>query len=290
MLRGAIVVTAGLAVAGCASVPTAAPELQVVALTFKPSPGMARIYVSRAGGAFGGASKLSVAIDSQIVGRINHLTKNASDVASITFTSDTRHACANINVIRTCCGGGAGTKAQRRVVVASVAKERVQTVSGVFDAGGIDLQCACPSGRVAGASAVVKKGVSTDRRVAVGSVKHECVRTDGRVELAALALTASILTNRNVVMPCAVVPECAYTDSYVVGSRGVGKQRAFAHRSVSVASGIAGERPIAERIVEWPCSVAKECLKPKCVIIIACRVAEQGECSIRRVRAAGRIT
>ncbi len=30
---------------------------------------MARIYVYRAGGAFGGASKLSVAIDSQIVGR-----------------------------------------------------------------------------------------------------------------------------------------------------------------------------------------------------------------------------
>src|SRR5947208_11453220 len=69
MLRRAIVVAAGLAVAGCASVPTAAPELQAVALTFKPSPGMARIYVYRAGGAFGGASKLSVAIDSQIVGR-----------------------------------------------------------------------------------------------------------------------------------------------------------------------------------------------------------------------------
>src|SRR2546421_12278110 len=69
MLRGAIVVAAGLAVAGCASVPTAAPELQAVALTFKPSPGMARIYVYRAGGAFGGASKLSVAIDSQVVGR-----------------------------------------------------------------------------------------------------------------------------------------------------------------------------------------------------------------------------
>src|SRR5438876_7886882 len=34
-----------------------------------PSSGMARIYVYRAGGAFGGASKLSVAIDSQIVGR-----------------------------------------------------------------------------------------------------------------------------------------------------------------------------------------------------------------------------
>src|SRR5205823_12699480 len=66
LFRSAIVVAAGLAVAGCASVPTAAPELQAVALTFKPSPGMARIYVYRAGGAFGGASKLSVAIDSQI--------------------------------------------------------------------------------------------------------------------------------------------------------------------------------------------------------------------------------
>ncbi len=55
MLRGAILVTAGLAIAGCVSVPTAAPELQAVALTFKPSPGMARIYVYRAGGAFGSA-------------------------------------------------------------------------------------------------------------------------------------------------------------------------------------------------------------------------------------------
>ena len=69
MLRGAIVVAAGLGIVGCASVPTAAPELQAVALTFRPAPGMARIYVYRAGGAFGGASKLSVAIDSQIVGR-----------------------------------------------------------------------------------------------------------------------------------------------------------------------------------------------------------------------------
>ena len=64
MLRSAVLVAATLAVAGCVSVPTAPPELQAVALTFKPSPGMARIHVYRAGGAFGGASKLSVAIDS----------------------------------------------------------------------------------------------------------------------------------------------------------------------------------------------------------------------------------
>src|SRR2546430_10911744 len=69
MLRGTVLVAASLAAAGCVSVPTAPPELQAVALSFKPSPGMARIYVYRAGGAFGGASKLSVAIDSQIVGR-----------------------------------------------------------------------------------------------------------------------------------------------------------------------------------------------------------------------------
>jgi len=36
-------------------VPTAPPELQAVALTFKPSPGMARIYVYRAGGRYGAA-------------------------------------------------------------------------------------------------------------------------------------------------------------------------------------------------------------------------------------------
>ena len=69
MRRGVVLVTATLAAAGCVSVPTAPPELQAVALTFKPSPGMARIYVYRAGSAFGGASKLSVAIDSETVGR-----------------------------------------------------------------------------------------------------------------------------------------------------------------------------------------------------------------------------
>src|SRR5713226_7071142 len=69
MLRRAVLVAASLSAAGCVSVPTAPPELQAVALTFRPSPGTARIYVYRAGSAFGGASKLSVAIDSQIVGR-----------------------------------------------------------------------------------------------------------------------------------------------------------------------------------------------------------------------------
>ena len=69
MRRGAVCVFTILVATACVSVPTAPPELQAVALTFKPAPGMARIYVYRAGGAFGGASKLSVAIDSQIVGR-----------------------------------------------------------------------------------------------------------------------------------------------------------------------------------------------------------------------------
>ncbi len=69
MRRSPVFVAVTLAVAGCVSVPTAPPELQALALTFKPAPGMARIYVYRAGSAFGGASKLSVAIDSQIVGR-----------------------------------------------------------------------------------------------------------------------------------------------------------------------------------------------------------------------------
>ena len=69
MIRRAVLVATILVAAGCVSVPTAPPELQAVALTFKPAPGMSRIYVYRAGAAFGGASKLSVAIDSQIVGR-----------------------------------------------------------------------------------------------------------------------------------------------------------------------------------------------------------------------------
>ena len=69
MIRRAVLLATILVAAGCVSVPTAPPELQAVALTFKPAPGMSRIYVYRAGSGFGGASKLSVAIDSQIVGR-----------------------------------------------------------------------------------------------------------------------------------------------------------------------------------------------------------------------------
>jgi len=69
VFRGVMLLVTALGAAGCVSVPTAPPELQAVALTFTPSPGMARIYVYRASGAFGGASRLSVAIDSQIVGR-----------------------------------------------------------------------------------------------------------------------------------------------------------------------------------------------------------------------------
>src|SRR2546425_12559685 len=69
MRRGAVFMVTILVATACVSVPTAPPELQAVALTFKPSPRVARIYVHRAGGALCGASKLSVAIDSQIVGR-----------------------------------------------------------------------------------------------------------------------------------------------------------------------------------------------------------------------------
>src|SRR5258708_31750101 len=69
MSRRAVVAAVGLALVSCTSVPSAPLELQVVALSFKPASGTARIYVYRPGGAFGGAAKLSVAIDSQIVGR-----------------------------------------------------------------------------------------------------------------------------------------------------------------------------------------------------------------------------
>ena len=51
MRRGAVLVVTLLVPAACVSVPTAPPELQAVALTFKPSPGLAWIYVYRAGGA-----------------------------------------------------------------------------------------------------------------------------------------------------------------------------------------------------------------------------------------------
>ncbi len=69
MRRGVVLVAVSFTLAACASVPSAPPELQVVALSFTPTPGKARIYVYRAGGMFGSASRLSVAIDSQIVGR-----------------------------------------------------------------------------------------------------------------------------------------------------------------------------------------------------------------------------
>ena len=41
MRRGAVLVVTILVATACVSVPTAPPELQAVALTFKPSPGMA---------------------------------------------------------------------------------------------------------------------------------------------------------------------------------------------------------------------------------------------------------
>jgi len=55
MRRGTVLVVTILVATACVSVPTAPPELQAVALTFKPSPGMARIYVYRAGGRYGAA-------------------------------------------------------------------------------------------------------------------------------------------------------------------------------------------------------------------------------------------
>src|SRR3989442_7905200 len=69
MRPGAVCVVTILVATACVSVPTAPPELQAVALTFKPAPGMAPVYVYRAGGALCRASKLSVAIDSQNLGR-----------------------------------------------------------------------------------------------------------------------------------------------------------------------------------------------------------------------------
>src|SRR5437016_14509357 len=68
MRRGAVLVVTILVATACVSVPTAPPELQAVALTFKPSPGMARSYVYRAGGSFGGVSKVSGAIESPVGG------------------------------------------------------------------------------------------------------------------------------------------------------------------------------------------------------------------------------
>src|SRR2546427_12441379 len=69
MIRRAVLLATILVAAGCVSVPTAPPELQAVALTFKPAPGMARIHVDRARSGLGGASKLSAAIHRQSLGR-----------------------------------------------------------------------------------------------------------------------------------------------------------------------------------------------------------------------------
>src|SRR3989442_4362047 len=69
MIRRAVLMATILVAAGCVSVPTAPPELQAAALTFKPAPGMSRIYVYPAGSGFRGAPQLSLGIDSQIVCR-----------------------------------------------------------------------------------------------------------------------------------------------------------------------------------------------------------------------------
>src|SRR3989475_9686202 len=69
MIRRAALLPRILVAAGCLAVPPAPPELPAVPVPFNAAPGMSRIYVYRAGSGFGGASKLSVAIDSRIVGR-----------------------------------------------------------------------------------------------------------------------------------------------------------------------------------------------------------------------------
>ena len=55
--------------AGCGNVASAPAELGVRALTFRPSPGKARIYVYRPSKLVGSAARLKVAIDSQLVGK-----------------------------------------------------------------------------------------------------------------------------------------------------------------------------------------------------------------------------
>jgi len=54
---------------GCGNVASAPPELGVAALTFRPSPGKARVYVYRPSQGFGSGARLKVAIDSQVVGK-----------------------------------------------------------------------------------------------------------------------------------------------------------------------------------------------------------------------------
>ncbi len=98
--------------------------------------------------------------------------------------------------------------------------------------------------------------------------------------MASLTLTTGILTNRNIVVTRAVVPERAYADSCVLRPSGVGKQRAFTHRRVSVTCGVARERTITKRIVEWSRRIASERFKAKRIIIVSSCVAEQGERSI----------
>ena len=66
-----------------------------------------------------------------------------------------------------------------------------------------------------------------------------------------------------------VVPERAYADSCILGPSGAGNHRAFTHSRVSVASRVACERPIAERIVERPGRIAKKGLNAKRIIIVA---------------------
>jgi hypothetical protein len=61
---------------------------------------------------------------------------------------------------------------------------------------------------------------------------------------------------------------------------------AFAHSRVSVASGVACERPVPKRIVERPGGVAKERLNAKRIVIVACSIVFERIGTACRIRAA----
>jgi hypothetical protein len=74
---------------------------------------------------------------------------------------------------------------------------------------------------------------------------------------------------------------CALRSIYSLAPRS-----AFAHSRVSVASGVACERPVPKRIVERPGGVAKERLNAKRIVIVACSIVFERIGTACRIRAA----
>ena len=77
----ALALLAAAPLSGCASVPRAAPSLDVEAKSFTPSPGKARLYVVRPSSIMGAAVALHVVVDGRELGSTSRGTYLMTEVA-----------------------------------------------------------------------------------------------------------------------------------------------------------------------------------------------------------------